>query len=279
MYVAVLGCGPAGLMAAHGTLMAAEAHNTELNLAVFSRKQKSPLYGAQYLHKPIPGMTVGAPRTINYTRKGTTDNYRRKVYGQMWDGTVSPEDLAVPHAGWNIRDTYEALWERYEPAINNVHLDPVAIGGILEGQSDIVINTIPRNMLCHHGHHFGAVEVIAAGDAPGLGIDIGKQYRCPDETVICNGEESPSWYRLSRIFGHTTVEWPKMDRIPPVGSASVVQKPLHHDCDCWPELVHAGRYGSWQKGVLSHEAFDKAYDVTADWINGGGRGAAEEETA
>jgi len=51
MRIAVLGCGPAGLMSAHAAMVATES---EADLAIFSTKRKSPLYGAQYLHQPIP---------------------------------------------------------------------------------------------------------------------------------------------------------------------------------------------------------------------------------
>lgn len=250
MRVAVLGCGPAGLMAAHAVAQ------LEHDVMVFSRKRKSPLFGAQYLHAPIPGITDRDDRiTVEYMLRGSVEDYRRKVYGRMWDGTVSPEDLSDDHAAWDIRSTYDRLWELYSEAIIDVDIDPAGVKFLQDQHKpDLVINTIPLAQLCHEGHTFRAQQVTAAGDAPDIGIDVGAIYRCPPNTVICNGEESPSWYRISRIFGHTTVEWPMGINVP-IPTASEVQKPTSHNCDCWPNILKVGRYGSWTKGVLSHSAY------------------------
>lgn len=256
MRVAILGCGPAGLMAAH----AAVRMNAEVK--VFSRKRKSQLFGAQYLHQPIPGVTDrDNNRVIEYRLRGSHDDYRRKVYGPTWDGTVSPEDLEEMHMAWDIRGTYNALWNLYNGLIENVDVDPAGVRFIKNGlaQTDLLVNTIPLASLCHMGHDFKFTQVVAAGDAPELGINIGRMFQCPPNTVICNGEDSPSWYRISNIFGRTTVEWPQEIR-PPVLSASPVIKPTSHNCDCWPDMLCVGRYGSWSKGVLSHTAYNKTIE-------------------
>jgi len=161
--------------------------------------------------------------------------------------------------GWDIRSTYDNLWSAYEDAVNDGVID-VGVVAEIEESFDLVINSIPRPVLCYKGHDFTAQDVIAAGDAPDLGIDISNQFRCDDETIICNGEESPSWYRLSRVFGHTTVEWPNNKQgFVPVATASTVRKPVWTNCDCWPHVEHVGRYGEWAKGVLSHDAYNKAH--------------------
>lgn len=253
--VAVLGCGPAGLMAAHATRISGG------NVAIFSRKQKSPLYGAQYLHAPIPGVTDPSDSvTVDYILRGHIQDYRRKVYGQSWDGTVSPDELESTHEAWDIRETYDRLWQMYQEKIIDTGIDGAAINQMKASKRfNLIINTIPLNMLCFRGHTFRYSTVVAAGDAPALGIDIGTLYHCEPDTVVCNGEEAPSWYRLSRIFGHTTVEWPDGTK-PPVGTASQVIKPLEHNCDCFPDVMNVGRYGSWSKGVLSHTAYQKVYE-------------------
>ena len=257
MRVAILGCGPAGLMAAQAFLPMVDAGVAEVD--IYSIKRKSPLYGSQYLHRPIPGVTTSEPRSIEYVLRGTPDAYRRKVYGQMWDGSVSPQDYGGLSQAWDIRQTYDNLWKVWEPAIIDGQVDAGFIAQALNAYQ-IVINSIPRPALCWQGHQFASQTVIAAGDAPELGIDVGSTFRCNDETVICNGNEYPSWYRLSRIFGHTTVEWPEMQRMVPVSTAARVQKPLSHNCDCWKVMWHVGRYGTWTKGVLSHDAYFQTLD-------------------
>lgn len=226
---------------------------------IFSRKRKSHLFGAQYLHRPIPGVTNRDDHvTVEYMLRGSVDEYRRKVYGKLWDGTVSPEDLSDDHEAWDIRETYDRLWAMFENDIVDLFVDAVGVKTCLS-QSDLVINTMPLNELCTKGHQFRYQEVMAAGDAPQLGINVGSIYRCPPDTVICNGEESPSWYRISNIFGHTTVEWPQGIK-PPLPSSSQVSKPTDNNCDCWPTVLKVGRYGSWTKGVLSHTAYFKTLE-------------------
>lgn len=263
MKVAILGCGPAGLMAAHAVSMEAALHVQKVDLAIFSRKRPSQLFGAQYLHKPIPGATTGGAREVNYHLQGSVDGYRRKVYGPLWDGTVSPEDLTERHSAWDIRATYKQLWEWYEPSVNNMWIDPMSIRSLMENtKPDIIINSVPRDQVCYRGHNFAWTEVWAAGDAPDLGINVNSMYGCPENTVLCNGDPEVGWYRKSRVFEHTTVEWPGVLRAVPIRSASRVKKPTYHNCDCWPNIHHVGRYGTWEKGVLSHEAFEQAKDIT-----------------
>lgn len=262
--IAVFGCGPAGLIAAHGAGEAALDYGVGDNyIAIFSQKRKSPLYGAQYLHAPIPHLGEVASTLVTYSLDGDPHEYRRKVYGSMFNGQVSPEALPGKHYGWDIRQSYDRLWEMYEPAIHDVDLDAVGMMDILSGEWDVVINSIPLDKICYAGHNFRSQEIIAAGDAPALGIDIGSMYRCPEGSVELSASPDVSWYRKSRIFGHTTVEWPGKIEVVPVRTASKVVKPLSTDCDCYKTVLKVGRYGTWKKGVLSHEGYESAYNTAA----------------
>ncbi len=249
MKVTVFGCGPAGLISAHAVRML----EPEAQITILSRKVKSPLYGAQYLHQPIPGMPEVPHTVVEYRLQGDADGYRQKVYGRLWDGKVSPEDLIGRHDAWDIRAAYDWLWGEYGDLIEHQEVEPWMFTMALDA-SDLVISSIPRPVTCMRGHTFGATQIKAAGEAPEIGIRL--PYSCPESMVICNGDDNPSWYRLSRVFGRTTVEWPDAVGRLPIGSAATVQKPTYHNCDCWPEVLHVGRYGRWEKGVLSHNAYN-----------------------
>jgi len=253
--IAVLGCGPAGLLAAHAVKM-----TTGSDPIIVSNDRISPLYGAQYLHKPIPGTESWATRgrLVRYELRGTSAEYRSKVYGnKAEDERVSPEDLIGEHYAWDIRSTYLDLYRRYKPVIIS-HLidrnDLLGTSRLLQGM-DVVISSVHRHFLCEDrdGHQFRSQRVWARGDAPELdrwaGIDV------PDDRVICDGSEDVAWYRAARVFHHTTVEWPTTVARP--DGASSVDKPIGHNCDCNPLGVSlfVGRYGSWRKGILSHEAY------------------------
>ena len=253
MKVVILGCGPAGLMAAHGAI----AGGADI-VQILSKRRKSELFGAQYLHAPIPNAPLQDHVRITYTLDGNAADYRHKVYGPQWDGSVSPEDLIEPHSAWDIRATYDWLWETYQRYIADIDLAASDIG-VLAESSDVVISTVPRPALCVRGHTFGSADVWAAGDAPERGIRI--PYACDENTVRCNAEPVPLWYRLSNVFGYHTVEWPALgDTRMPI-AASLVRKPTFHNCDCHPTVVHAGRYGRWEKGILSHTAYYDALNA------------------
>lgn len=262
MKVSILGCGPAGLMAAH----AAELRGAEVT--IFSKKRKSEMFGCQYLHRPIPEISTGNGTWVEYTLRGTPADYRRKVYGTNWNGTVSGEDLEESHAAWDIRQAYDLLWLRYQSRI--AHHDINAswmVGFSAEGHEpgDLILSTIPAPLLCMKPdeHGFFSERVWAIGDAPERGIFAPSITH--ESEIICNAFPEPGWYRAANVFGYHTVEWPWRDgKRPPIEGVSEVVKPLRTTCNCWPNVVRLGRYGQWKKGVLSHEAFYETDSLLAD---------------
>lgn len=250
--VHVLGCGPAGLMSAHAAIMLG------YDVVVHSKKRKSEMFGAQYLHRPIPGISTDDHRfEIDYVLQGSEEDYRKKVYGPNWDGSVSPEDLVGSHDGWDIRAAYDILWKQYANLIVEQEFKgPEDVRKLIDEHSvmDMWASTIPARVLCASPqmHAFSAQDVWAIGDAPERGVFCPVQVA--DETVVCNGESAPGWYRASRILGYGTAEWAGEHK-PPIEGVSKVVKPLATTCDCFPEIHRLGRYGKWTKGVLSHEAF------------------------
>lgn len=258
--VAVLGCGPAGLLAAHGVTQAAWVREKDAEVQIYSSKHKSPLFGCQYLHQAIPGLDLPHQK-VDYRLTGTLAGYRRKVYGRE-DVAVSPDLLEASHHAWDIRAAYDQLWARYEPAIEDYFLSPGSwrlLHDKLRHQVDFVISTVPAPVLCKdtEGCTFESETVWAMGDAPELGRGIPDHLRQPPGSIMCNGEGGVPWYRISNVFGYHTAEWPS-DAVPPRG-ASRVSKPLGTTCKCNPCVRRSGRYARWQKGVLAHESFLDAY--------------------
>lgn len=251
--VLIMGCGPAGLMAA------AAAEDAGFGVVIASKKRKSEMFGAQYLHAPIPGVDCGPPFEVEYLLRGTNSGYRDKVYGPGFRGTVSPEDLGEPHTGWDIRKAYDALWIRFADHILDTNFTASGEASAFVQRLSVedgfahYINTMPLPLLCTNpGHAFPSQQVWALGDAPERGIF------CPIKTelnhVICSGEPETSWYRAANILGYNTVEWPTSKR-PPFEGIAAVHKPIATTCDCLPFVHRMGRYGKWTKGVLSHTAY------------------------
>lgn len=251
--VAVLGCGPTGLVAAH----AAALHGADVT--IYSKHRKSNMFGAQYLHKPIPGVTPEKAVTIDYILKGTEKAYRAKVYGPDYKGETSPSEFEGRHQAWDIRAAYDGLWERYEHRVCGADITPGWLVGTLPSGFDHIINTIPMPQLCVKGHTFAGQDVWIMGDSDKQVVPV----LVAANTVVCNGEDAPSWYRASNIFGYKTVEWPNHVNKPPLPVAKVT-KPLFNNCTCWPNMVRLGRFGMWRKGLLVHHA----YEMTADLMTG-----------
>lgn len=251
--VLILGCGPAGLMAA------AAAESLGMEPTIVSKKRKSEMYGAQYLHEPIPDYSPDRGFDVKYLLVGSSDDYRRKVYGDART-TVSPDELAEDHEGWDIRSTYDNLWGRFQDRITNTPFNGGAdvtffVAKALESEEFAhYISTVPAPLLCTNAAHvFPSQKVWAIGDAPERGVF------CPIttadlNTVICSGSPDNSWYRTANILGYRTAEWPE-NRRPPIEGLAQVSKPIKTNCDCLPMVHRLGRYGKWEKGVLSHSAY------------------------
>ena len=258
--VVVFGAGPAGLLAVHAAVQAGA------DVDLYSLPEKSQLYGSQYLHMPIPGVPCGDPRIISVEFNGTPDLYRRKVYGENYTGPVSPGSVASGHAAWDIRAMYDWLWEKYGSWIVPMNMSRANVDDVYQMslRYDFAFCSVPLKPLCHTGpddkpHAWHSQAAYAVGDAPDLGVSC--PIGCHDETIRYDGTRDVGWYRSSRIFEHTTCEWPAHGRKPPLQNIASITKPLWTDCNCFPNWNRIGRYGEWKKGVLTHHAYLKVWDV------------------
>lgn len=256
--VGILGCGPAGMMVAHAALMSG------WDFHIYSKKRKSQLFGAQYLHQPIPDLPHPGPKRVSYRLNGTPEEYRRKVYGDAWDGTVSPEDYLEEHYAWDLRHAYDEMWWRYGDCISDVnfhedwHTD--WRNDVPLDAHDLVISTVPRTVWDSDPNHFEYQRIWAIGDGDHERVHL---HRPHPFSVVCDGGFDNSWYRVSNIYGYCTMEWPYTAGSPANG-ASIVRKPLRHTSTAASDFIHMGRYGAWQKGVLTHDVYFEAMKVFAD---------------
>lgn len=248
--VAVLGCGPAGLLAAH----AAARENAAVD--IYSHIQKSRIGGAQYLYIPVPGITGGEPDAkCTILKVGTPEGYARKVYGDRHADTSWHEFDANRELGiWNMREAYEQLWGVYGYSIIEADVTPQIVAEMVD-LYDHIFCCMPKRALCLTPERHTFVEQKVTIDTE----DFSSTYD-GDNWIEYNGDPRTTWYRASSLFGHRGYEYPTE-----AGQHGVtVAKPLANNCDCWenwPKVMFLGRYGKWRKGELIHHAFVQAQEA------------------
>lgn len=257
MNVAVLGCGPSGLLAAHA------ARELGCAVTVMSRKEKSPILGGQYLHIEVPGIT-GKADSVTYVKVGDAEGYSNKVYGAPDVPCFRFPEGEYP--AWSMTEAYDNLWGVWESLIQERDIEPDDMATLCDTY-DAVLTTLPRYHMCYrHDHNFESQGIIVVQGASFMASAI-------ENLVLYSGRDRDRWYRTSNLFGHETTEWSKAsidqgENVPmPVpfteGGADVVHgiKPLRTDCDCHDEhdnLHQLGRFGVWKHGVLVSDAYEDA---------------------
>jgi hypothetical protein len=242
MKVAVLGCGPAGLLAAHACARAG------VDFDVISLKRQSPIGGAQFLHVPIPGITGDSgDGRVNFYKHGVKEVYASKVYGDPEAPTSWDSYEEGDHEVWNMQAAYQQLWETYQGNIREAKVDHGFISSNLVWEYDKIFSTIPKTYLCFMNHDFRSQPVW---------IDMDPAEEIQDSAIIYSGLRSDEWYRASNIFGYSSLEYPDLT----VKGEAVrrISKPLSNNCTCWdstPMLHMFGRYGEWTKAPLIHDAY------------------------
>jgi hypothetical protein len=258
--VAILGCGPSGLIAAHAA--ASLGHE----VAIFSRKIRSKTFGAMYLHEPIPGVSPTEPELeVNIVKMGTRENYALKVYGSR-DASVSWDRFQDgPSPAWDLADAYAKLWTLYNHRIININLTGKVIDRIGEVYSR-VFSTIPTNrVICvNWDHRFEATRIcIIHGRIPSDDLDVMYYNGLPIDALGLG-----SWYRYSNLRGYQSWEYGEKTMRPyeattlPEGlRADWGIKPLITDCNCRPWIHRLGRFGKWDRHAFTHHAYREVRDA------------------
>jgi hypothetical protein len=242
--VAIIGCGPSGLLAAHA------AAQLGVKAKIYTIwKKPSVMTGAMYLHSPIPQLTGRKPDAeIVISKWGTKEGYARKVYGDeshpvSWDHF---EEGIFPM--WSLRKTYEQAWEMYKKQMVTRRIDRVQLEWVI-ARHDLVICTAPKDSYCLQPvYHTFRSQPIWIRNRP-LGD-------CSGETIMTySGDPNHPWYRMSQIDYNLSYEYATE---PPFNGLASGFKPTGNNCNCWPTVLWAGRFGAWQKGVLTHHVYTEA---------------------
>jgi hypothetical protein len=230
---------------------------------VISRKQKSEISGAQFLHRSIPFLNERANNrpdaTLKVFKRGDSRGYANKVYGYptapvSWD-KFKEGDIPI----WYLRAAYDRLWESWEDKIIDTSVTPNDMASILVSY-DQVISTLPLQAICCDQNHVFARQQIWIGY-----VDHNGNH---PNIMVYSGYAPDKWYRHSDIGGRAS--WEFAGDSPPDGVQvdNMVggYKPLTNDCNCWTiasNFTKAGRYGRWERGILTHHAYEAARQVVS----------------
>lgn len=249
--VAVIGCGPAGLAAAHAAVgLGAE-------VTIFGPGAKSPQYGPLLLQRPIPGINTDHPDgTIHQiVVGGSVMDYRYKLYGDVNIG-INGDILQPYYHAWRHKETYDKLWEMYAHLIVRHKVNTRELSR-LHLRYDLVVSTANARSMCFnreatsftiHRFDFKPVAITPEASYP----------EQPDNTIIFNGGDGYPWVRSSMVFGVPVTEWNTHDA--PVG-ARVINKPISTSCNCYPHILRTGRFGAWRNETWIDTAYWDTYSA------------------
>lgn len=246
MKVAILGCGPAGLMAAHAAKVCGHEYD------IYSRPVQSQLRGAQYLHEAIPGLHLPGPKPIYIFKYGDEAGYAQKLYGDPYKETSFSRMKSGPHLGWSLQGAYEQLWKLHSDRIVSADIRAEDIPWY-ERHYAAIFSTIPQKFLCAEpAHQFQYVtEYVRSGK-----LFLGERD-VPANHIVYNGLPNYQWHRASNLDGTLEYEFAN-----PAPGAQKIVKPQATDCECWHKvLFRIGRYGKWQRDELTSDAFREAYEL------------------
>lgn len=245
MKCAVLGCGPAGLLAAHAAV------RNGASVVIYSdTAQPSVIGGAQFLHRAIPEITNADPDAMcDFRHMGNRENYAKRVYGDPLADVSWGSYAEGLHPIWNMQQAYNQLWERYAELIVIEDIYPKNLNKIADVE-DVVLSCIPAPALCSHQPQCQFIKQ----DVWILTVD--NHFENLECSIVYNGSMAGDWYRWCSLFGHTFFEHPQF-----VPNARKVSKPLRTDCPGPTHLgnvIRLGRYGLWEKHQLIHHAYEGA---------------------
>jgi hypothetical protein len=247
--VAILGCGPAGLIAAE------ELSTLGHSVNIYSRANKSNIAGAQFIHERLGWYCNKEPDYHVWVEKhGTREGYAENVYGDPKAETSWDNFKVGKMPAWDMRATYDRLWSAWEGRVIDAIIDPFMVDALLE-YNDMIFSSVPLTAICRERelHTFQRQPVII--------VQGHNEASMPGQQIMhYNGlpptQDGPLWYRFSSFNGHQSWEYNlwRGEAIEPRGGWEIVKinKPLRTNCDCFDDVIRIGRYGCWDKKILTH---------------------------
>lgn len=263
MKVAILGAGPAGMLAA----LAVERNGYQ-PVIYSATRLRSELNDDMYLEELPPGIlgTDGytPDQVVEYIREGTARQYAKKLYGDE-DAIVSWEDVRWgEHGIWWLQDVYDKLFDRFLGNIVEFEFKDGLDVAAVAAKHNFTMTTLPGKIACvNPDHSFTSRTVWLV------------RYQSPHydpirdrQELVYNGQEGPRWYRYSSLRGWKTWEYSfdPSEVHGEIGDDPVIvkgMKLLNNSCTCNPRVHRVGRWAQWRRGVRNHHPFQQATSILA----------------
>lgn len=248
MKVIVIGCGPAGLAAAHAAI------GLDADVEILAPKSKTPQNGPLLMQRPIPGINTDHPDgTIRQiVVGGTILDYRYKLYGDINIG-INGDVLVPKYHAWRHETTYNKLWRMYSHIITNRLVGTEEMTTIHE-RCDLVVSTANAKVMCKDASHDFTSKPVAI-------TPYTSHPNQRDNTIVFNADPEVPWVRSSLVFGNPVTEWP-MERRP--SGSRMIHKPISTNCDCYPHILRTGRFGAFKNEVWVDTAYWDTYNAVQD---------------
>jgi hypothetical protein len=249
--VIVIGCGPAGLAAAHAAV------GQGADVTIYAPGGMTPQRGPLLLQRPIPGINTEQPNgTIHQiVIGGSILDYRYKLYGDVNIG-INGDVLQKCYHAWDHFETYQRLWNTYGDLVVTRWVKRNALATMHE-EADLVVSTASARSMCRSGQMLGGGvhEFKCARVAVTPYTSYPDQ---PDNTIIFNANPDAPWVRSSLVFGVPVTEW-----IPSLApnDATLIEKPIATDCRCYPHVLRTGRFGAWRNETWVDTAYWDTYSA------------------
>jgi len=253
MHVIVIGCGPAGLAAAHAAV------GLGCTVKVIGPRKRTPQHGPVFLQRPIPGISNDHPD--GYIKQivvgGSIIDYRLKLYGDVNISITSDGILREGIHTWSVQKAYSSMWEMYCGFIKDMTLAPHEVGGL---DADLIVSTAPAPNLCMNPARIGHWQAGHRFESVPIALYFESSYpRQPINTIIYNAYEEPRWVRSSNVFGNEVTEYRPEDLETETDDFQdpdrIIQKPLSTTCDCHPQVLRCGRFGKWNNMAWIDSAY------------------------
>ena len=259
MNVAIIGAGPAGLLAAWGAATSgAEVRIFDPNPAPLPDR----ILGLQYLHE-LCGLPVEEVRKLElwyqiipnnpeggaFIRPQLRRAYNFKLGRPLEEVNSTSHITAGPGHVYSLKDAYTFLHHQFRYDILTRAVTWDEINGELSKDFDIVINTAPLDKLLP--------QLVWPTRDAWIQFSLPDDVEVLENTCVYNLDVQVPWYRATNLDGSVSTEmlYPEGQLDVPGRLLRKVVKPDHIIGPFRPNVYLAGRWGSWNPHALTSDAY------------------------